>query len=68
MKEIKRLGKRIKEIRTTKELTQQALADLCDVDVRTIQRIENGEHGIGLPIIYAIAEAFEMSASKLLED
>jgi transcriptional regulator with XRE-family HTH domain len=67
-KELKRLGERIKEIRAKKTLTQQQLSDLCDVDIRTIQRIESGEHGTGLHILYAIADAFDINASKLLED
>lgn len=65
--ELKRLGEKIKEIRAEKNFTQQHLSDLCEVDIRTIQRIENGEHGIGLHILYAIAGAFGINASKLLE-
>jgi transcriptional regulator with XRE-family HTH domain len=66
--ELKRLGKKIKEIRIKKNFTQQYLSGLCDVDIRTIQRIEKGEFGIGLHILYAMADAFSMSVSKLLED
>ena len=47
-------------------MTQQSLSDLCQVDIRTIQRVESGEFGSGLHIIYAIAEAFEMTAAELL--
>jgi len=37
------LGKKIVELRTAKGLTQEELVDLCNISIRTIQRIENGE-------------------------
>jgi transcriptional regulator with XRE-family HTH domain len=37
------LGKKIVELRMAKGLTQEELVELCNVSVRTIQRIENGE-------------------------
>ena len=66
--EIKQLGKKIKKIRLSKNITQQTLADLCDVDIRTIQRIEKGEYGIGLHILLALSDALGTSASDLLKN
>jgi len=63
--EIKKLGKRIKKLRELKGVTQQDLSDLCEVDIRTIQRIEKGEFGSGLHIVYAIADAFKISIAEL---
>lgn len=37
------LGLRIAELRIQNSMTQKELADLCNVDIRTIQRIESGE-------------------------
>src|SRR6476661_144192 len=37
------LGIRIAELRIQNRMTQKELADLCNVDIRTIQRIEAGE-------------------------
>ena len=37
------LGQRVAELRQQKSLTQENLAELCDVSTRTIQRIESGE-------------------------
>jgi len=37
------LGKRIQELRKSQGITQEELVDLCNVSVRTIQRIEAGE-------------------------
>ena len=47
-------------------MTQQVLADECNVDIRTIQRIEKGEFGFGLNILFAIALAFDMHPSQLI--
>ena len=66
--QLKKLGKKIKKLRLSNNLTQQKLADLCEVDIRTIQRIEKGEHGIGLHIVFAIADAFEMPVSDLFQN
>ena len=37
------LGLRVTELRQQKGITQEKLAEYCEVSVRTIQRIENGE-------------------------
>jgi transcriptional regulator with XRE-family HTH domain len=37
------LGIRISETRNLRGITQKELSDLCNVDIRTIQRIESGE-------------------------
>jgi transcriptional regulator with XRE-family HTH domain len=66
--QLKKLGKKIKKLRLSKKLTQQKLADLCDVDIRTIQRIEKGEHGIGLHIIFALADSLEITTADLFKD
>jgi DNA-binding XRE family transcriptional regulator len=65
-KQIKQLGKEIKRLREHRKMTQLELAGHCGVDIRTIQRIERGEYGIGLHILFAIAKAFEMQPHKLL--
>jgi len=37
------LGLKVIELRQQKGLTQEQLAELCEVSARTIQRIESGE-------------------------
>jgi len=37
------IGQKIKDARLGKNLTQSELADICRLNIRTIQRIENGE-------------------------
>ena len=37
------LGKKVSDLRQQKALTQEQLAELCEVSTRTIQRIESGD-------------------------
>lgn len=66
--EIKALGYRIKKLRELRSLTQQDLADRCEVDIRTVQRIERGDFGFGMHIFFALAEAFDVKPYQLLDD
>ncbi|REG88341.1 helix-turn-helix domain-containing protein [Algoriphagus antarcticus] len=50
------LGRRISEMRKAKGLTQEELVELCNLNVRTIQRIESGEV---TPRSYTIKALFE---------
>lgn len=52
-------------MREDRGLTQQDLADKCDVDTRTIQRIERGDSGIGLHILFALSKALEVQTFEL---
>ncbi len=65
--EIKQLGIKIRKMRESLNMTQTDLSDKCDVDIRTIQRIENGEYGYGIDILFALAEALQTEASDLLK-
>lgn len=47
-------------------MTQSNLASLCDVDIRTIQRIEKGTFNMSLKIFFAISDALEIQPSELL--
>lgn len=44
--QIKRLGANIRRERTAKGITQQCLAELVDLNIRTVQKIEAGEINI----------------------
>ncbi len=61
------IGQRIKEMRISKKLTQSSLASLCDVDIRTIQRIEKGEFNMSLKILFTISDTFNVSPETLLK-
>lgn len=59
-------GERIREIRKSKGLSQEALADLAGVDRSYMGHIERGEKNITLTKIYQIAGALNIPASKLV--
>ncbi len=65
--DLKQFGDGVKSIRKTNKITQLQLASLCDVDVRTIQRIEKGEFNPSLRVLTRIANAFEMTLSGLIK-
>lgn len=65
--DLKQFGTEIKSLRKAKKITQLQLASLCDIDIRSIQRIEKGEFNPSLRVLIRIANAFEMSLSNLIK-
>ncbi|MDP1801478.1 MAG: helix-turn-helix transcriptional regulator [Bacteroidota bacterium] len=63
---LKKFGAKIQELRIDAGITQKELSEKCELEVRTIQRIENGEHAVNLNNIIAIALSFDMNPYELL--
>ena len=55
------IGKRIREIRQSKNLTQQQLANILESDISTVNRIELGKTNARLSSIIALSRALEVS-------
>ena len=53
------LGLKVAELRQQKGLTQERLAELCEVSARTIQRIESGEVDPRAYTLHCLGEALE---------
>lgn len=49
-------------------MTQSHLATLCDIDIRSIQRIEKGQQNISISLLLLIAESLETSAQLIIKD
>lgn len=64
--EIIQLGLIIKELRIKEKVTQEHLSTLCEVDVRTIQRIEKGKQNITISLLFSLADALNIKADTLL--
>lgn len=65
--EIKKIfGAKLREIRQEKALSQEALANVCELDRTYIGGVERGERNISLINIVRIANALEVSPSILL--
>lgn len=60
------IGKRIKEFRTHKHLTQAALAELSQVEPSNISHIERAATKVSLPTLIKIANALEVSLDELV--
>ena len=65
------LGKRIAELRKAKGLTQEELVEKCNINVRTLQRIESGEvtpRSYTIKIIFAALDYNLFDSSKQPSD
>lgn len=60
------LGSRIKELRTTKEFSQQELAQKLGVMQHTVSKYENGIKRPSLEILILLADILEVSTDYLL--
>ncbi len=62
---LKELGIHFRKVRENKGLTQQELADLVDVEVMQISRIERGTVNTSICMIKEIAENLNIKLSDL---
>ena len=60
-------GKRIKELRKARNLTQEQLAELVDIDTRNIIKIENSETFPRAKTLDKLLEVFQISASEIFQ-
>jgi putative transcriptional regulator len=63
----KELGKRIIELREQKGWSQSDLARACNKDRQAIEKLENGKVNPTLYILLEVANALEISLSKLVD-
>jgi transcriptional regulator with XRE-family HTH domain len=63
---LERFGNRVRELRKTQGLSQEAFADKCGLDRTYISGIERGKRNVALCNIEAVARAFEISISELM--
>lgn len=63
---LKRLGAQIKQLRKDARLTQPELGDRCDFEYTAIGRIEAGRTNPTILTLKKIADALEVSVTKLL--
>ena len=64
---IEEFGKRIRQLRTERGLSQEQLAELTGFHRTYIGMVERGERNISLSNIGVFATTFEMSVSELLD-
>lgn len=62
------LGAAIRAARKEKGLSQEALAELADIDRSYLGGIERGEHNLAIMNLIKIADALELKASVFLDN
>ena len=62
------LGMRIRYYRKEKQITQEKLAEICNLHPTYIGQLERGEKNATIESIYRIAKGLDISISKLLEN
>jgi len=60
-------GNRVRDLREAAELSQEAFADLCELDRTYVSGVERGVRNISLVNIQKIASSLELSLAELLE-
>ena len=64
---LKRLGRRIRELRLAKKLTQERAAEAAALDDKHLQAIEGGRSNVTLASLVGIAHALGVKLADLFE-
>lgn len=64
---LQEFGRNLRRIRLACGLSQETLAELCDLDRTYVSGIERGRRNVGLRNIAALASALEVPIAKLFE-
>lgn len=61
-------GKRLRQLRTSKGLTQEQLAEAAGITATYTSDLERGEKVPSLSIVLRLARAFDIPVAELLQD
>jgi transcriptional regulator with XRE-family HTH domain len=64
---MKAFGKRLKELRLSKKLSQEQLGHLAQINVSQIGRIERGEINPTISTVYILSLALKLSPKVLMD-
>ncbi|MDO8288615.1 MAG: helix-turn-helix transcriptional regulator [Parvibaculum sp.] len=65
---LKWFGSRVRGLRLLKNLSQEELANIADLDRTYIGGVERGERNVGLLNIKRLADALEINAKDFFDD
>jgi transcriptional regulator with XRE-family HTH domain len=65
---LKKLGERLRELRKSRGLSQEQLADACSLDRTYIGGIERGERNVSILKIRLIASTLQIEMSEVFND
>jgi transcriptional regulator with XRE-family HTH domain len=60
-------GRRVRVLRVTRGLSQEALADLAGIHRTYLSGVERGQRNVSLANIHALASALKVKTSELFE-
>lgn len=63
----KAIGRVIRELRLEKDLSQEKLAELCNLDRSYYSELERGEKTMSIRTLYKIAKGLEIKPSNLMK-
>ena len=63
-----KIGKRIKELRTIRKISQEELAARANIDRTYVNSVENGKRNISIINIEKIASGLEVSIQEFFKD
>lgn len=61
------IGARVREVRTSLELSQAELAERAGLGVETISRLERGVQGVTMDNLYALAQAMNVPFKNVVD-
>lgn len=64
---LEKVGRRLVEVRKSKNISQEQLQDLSGFDSRQIGRIERAESNSSISIIKKIADSLKVSVGEILD-
>ena len=63
---LKKVGAKIREIRMSKGISQEAFANSCDINYTQINRMELGKVNFSISNLFRIVRALELDLGELL--
>ena len=63
---LKSIGTKIRELRINKEISQETLANECDLDYSQVNRMELGKVNFSISNLFRIARALNVDPKELL--
>jgi transcriptional regulator with XRE-family HTH domain len=64
----KKVGKKLKKLRLDRDLSQEALANLAELDRTYIPSIEKGERNVSITVLEKLAKAFNISIKDFFDE
>lgn len=64
---LKKFGENLRKLRKSRKLTMEALANLADIELSQVHRIETGKINPTLTTIMILADALAIAPAKLLD-